>query len=143
MKATIHIRRRRAGPAAIALASITLLATACAGASPPPRPASNESMNRRAVASGGQDSVKTGASAPADGQGQTVGTFTVDFAKCMRANGVPNFPDPNGQAGQLGPDSGIDPNSPQFQSALTGPCKSLAPPAWLNSGPDSVPGGGR
>jgi hypothetical protein len=58
----------------------------------------------------------------------------------MRAHGVPNFPDPDGQPGQLGPDSGVDPASAQFRAAVNGPCTSLAPPEWLDSGPDSVPG---
>jgi hypothetical protein len=52
----------------------------------------------------------------------------------MRAHGVPDFPDPNGQADQLGPGSGFDPNSPQFQATLNGPCESLAPPGWVGSG---------
>jgi hypothetical protein len=46
----------------------------------------------------------------------------------MRAHGVPDFPDPNGQAGQLGPGSGIDPNSPQFQSAEKD-CQKFIPSA--------------
>ena len=37
------------------------------------------------------------------------------FSQCMRANGVPNFPDPNGQGVIQG--SGIDPSSPQFATA--------------------------
>jgi hypothetical protein len=52
----------------------------------------------------------------------------------MRANGITNFPDPNGQPGQLGPGSGFDPNTPRFQAALNGPCVSLAPPGWVGSG---------
>jgi hypothetical protein len=100
----------------------------------------------RANSNSDQNSVSTGASAPPGSQGRAVGSFTVDFAKCMRAHGVPDFPDPNGRSGQLGPNSGIDPASREFQSALNGPCKSLAPPAWVDSGsgsgPDSVPGAG-
>jgi hypothetical protein len=47
------------------------------------------------------------------------------FAACMRKNGVPNFPDPNGQGEILiGPSSGIDPGSPKFQSAQ-GTCRKL------------------
>ena len=42
------------------------------------------------------------------------------FSRCMRAHGVPNFPDPrfsaNGSVG-LGPGPGTDPNSPAFQHA--------------------------
>lgn len=47
------------------------------------------------------------------------------MAKCMRAHGVPNFPDPRvgtGPSGfgvgvKIGPGSGLDPQSPAFQSA--------------------------
>jgi hypothetical protein len=42
------------------------------------------------------------------------------MAKCMRAHGMPNFPDPNSQGVfQFGPGNGnVDPNSSQFQSAM-------------------------
>ncbi len=46
------------------------------------------------------------------------------FARCMRAHGVPNFPDP-GSNGQLS-GNGIDKHSPQVQSAV-GACQSLLP----------------
>jgi hypothetical protein len=44
------------------------------------------------------------------------------LAQCMRSRGVPNFPDPQPQANggialPLGPNSGVDPNSAQFQAA--------------------------
>jgi hypothetical protein len=43
----------------------------------------------------------------------------LEYAECMRENGVPDFPDPAVEGGgvrmQLPP--GIDPNSPQFQEA--------------------------
>src|SRR5690349_1570533 len=48
----------------------------------------------------------------------------VKFSACMRAHGVPNFPDPQRTSGgglsltlKGGRASGIDPNSSQFQSA--------------------------
>jgi hypothetical protein len=46
----------------------------------------------------------------------------LEFAACMRAHGVPNFPDPIFPGGgrveeRIQPGSGIDPNSPQFQAA--------------------------
>jgi hypothetical protein len=46
------------------------------------------------------------------------------FAQCMRKNGVPNFPDP--QNGQTVIGGGVDPNSPQFQSAIQA-CQKLIP----------------
>ena len=42
------------------------------------------------------------------------------FAKCMRENGVPNFPDPQPDGGvriEAGPDTGIDPRSQEFKDA--------------------------
>lgn len=72
------------------------------------------------------------------------------FARCMRSHGVPRFPDPQPQTGpqtQSGSGSGassqntngIDPNSPQFQSAQQA-CRSFAPGGGLSvhqSGPGS------
>jgi hypothetical protein len=53
------------------------------------------------------------------------------FAKCMRAHGVPKFPDPkvesNGATSQrIGPDIGVDPSSPTFQAAQK-TCQKDAP----------------
>lgn len=51
----------------------------------------------------------------------------VRFAACMRRKGVSNFPDPNGQGlFPLGTITGLDANSPLFQSAFTA-CRSLEP----------------
>jgi hypothetical protein len=60
----------------------------------------------------------------------------VQFAKCMRTNGVTNFPDP-GASGQFTIDaiangSGVDTNSATFQQALT-TCKSLEPPGFTGT----------
>jgi hypothetical protein len=60
------------------------------------------------------------------------------FAACMRAHGVPKFPDP-----QTGPGGGmlmrigrdVDPSSPQFQAAQK-TCQKLAPGAF-DAGPPS------
>jgi hypothetical protein len=49
------------------------------------------------------------------------------FASCMRKNGVPNFPDPNGQGViPIGSMNGIDPNAPLVQTAFKA-CESLEP----------------
>jgi hypothetical protein len=54
------------------------------------------------------------------------------YAQCMRAHGVPNFPDPHTTTGGIGTPSGIgfdmsgiDQNSPQYRSADQA-CQSLA-----------------
>ncbi|MGN6167386.1 MAG: hypothetical protein ACTHQQ_04335 [Solirubrobacteraceae bacterium] len=51
----------------------------------------------------------------------------VDFSRCMRTHGVPNFPDPSpgGGIAQL-PRSGINPFSPSFRSAKAN-CLKLLP----------------
>ena len=54
----------------------------------------------------------------------------LQFSRCMRANGVSNFPDPDA-SGQLTIDqvangSGVDTNSPAFQQALSA-CRTLEP----------------
>jgi hypothetical protein len=52
------------------------------------------------------------------------------FAKCIRAHGVPGFPDPQQSGGgiEIGSGSGYNPGSPAFQAALTA-CESLSPGA--------------
>ena len=56
------------------------------------------------------------------------------FAQCMRAHGVPSFPDPDSQ-GRLMLPQGIDPNSTGFQTASE-TCQPLLP----NAGSDQVTG---
>jgi hypothetical protein len=76
-------RLRRAGLAAAVLALIGLLATACGGGSSP------------ASASGGGGG---GGSPPMQAQ--------LAYAKCMRAHGVPDFPDPDSNGGFQGVPAG-------------------------------------
>jgi hypothetical protein len=47
------------------------------------------------------------------------------YATCMRSNGVPNFPDPNGQGLiQVNVSGALEPSSPAFQKAQMA-CKGL------------------
>jgi hypothetical protein len=51
------------------------------------------------------------------------------YSRCMRAHGIPDFPDPNSQGGigiQARPGSDLDPNNPRFQAANTA-CQKLMP----------------
>jgi hypothetical protein len=45
------------------------------------------------------------------------------FARCMRANGVPNFPDPDANGNIQFPVTSPIPKSPAFQRAKNGACK--------------------
>jgi hypothetical protein len=144
---------------AIGLVALGLLC-GC-GSSPQPsraQPASSAAASRLPA---GTRSARSGGTGPARGAGratraagrssaspstspETTGfDVTIAFARCMRAHGVPNFPTPTSRPGLLGPSSGIAPSSPRFEAALNGPCQSLAPPAWVSSGPvNSGRGGG-
>jgi hypothetical protein len=69
------------------------------------------------------------------------GKFTgaLAFARCMRSRGVRNFPDPKVTGNSieiLGSSSGINTQSPGFQSAQTS-CKHLLPGGGPGSGPPS------
>lgn len=69
------------------------------------------------------------------------------YAKCMRSNGVPGFPDPNAQGGLELKGDQVNPNSPQFQAAQNA-CKQYQPggPGAVqktgNPGAPGAPGGG-
>lgn len=62
----------------------------------------------------------------------------LSFARCMRARGVPNFPDPASRGADkaflLGQIPGINPQSPAFQSAHT-TCEHLLPGGGTRSRP--------
>jgi hypothetical protein len=73
------------------------------------------------------------------------------FSECMRTHGVPNFPDPEFShggggigiriGGKKGGPSGIDPSSPQFQSAQKTCQSNLPRPQGAKGGPLPLPAG--
>jgi hypothetical protein len=54
------------------------------------------------------------------------GNSMIAFSKCMRANGVTNFPDPSGGGGLNIAGTGINPQAPAFKSAQAA-CFKLLP----------------
>jgi hypothetical protein len=67
------------------------------------------------------------------------------FSRCMRKHGVPKFPDPqvDGNGGmkmQIGKNAGVDPGSPQFQSAQQA-CQRLIPGGPVASAGPAQSGG--
>jgi hypothetical protein len=113
---------RRAGPLAVALATVALVAAACGGGS----------SNSPGVAGAGSSTTTQAASASASPGGPGSGSNApLEFAQCMRSHGVTSFPDPtangNGQfGGNVSPGSGVDPNSPTFQAAQKACSKYLS-----------------
>jgi len=122
--------RRPAGRSLAALAAVGLLAAACGGGATIPRAAGGATATTStavAAPSGRSGRSGTGSS------GQPNQSEQLQFSQCMRANGVPNFPDP-GPSGLLLnaiAAAGIDTHSPSYQAALQA-CKKYNPAANLS-----------
>jgi hypothetical protein len=132
-------KRSKTGVLAV-LASLAFL-TACASGSAATGTAATGTPSPAATAAGGGSSsfgLQGGAGSIPGSPGRQMsgysGSFSVAFARCMRAHGVPAFPDPDGAPDQLMA-SGIDTTSARFQAALHGPCKALAPAGWAATEP--------
>ncbi len=79
------------------------------------------------------DSTVTGSSAS-----PSATAAFVKFSACMRADGVPNFPDPTGGGGiQISSSSGINVDSPAFKTAQS-KCRHLLPGGGPPTGPPSA-----
>jgi hypothetical protein len=113
-------RDTRLAAAPLLLAAGLLLA-AC-GSGSPSAPAVAQAPS--APAGSGAASASPSPS-PASGFDQALA-----FSKCMRAHGLPKYPDPTKDGGKVemhvGKDTGVDPNSPQYKAAETA-CRSLEP----------------
>ena len=135
---TVTDRRRlgatlRALAAGAALVVVGILVAGCGGGSKSPGVAnvsttsttsSHTSSSSTSTTNGGGTALGGGGPSPGSGGRPPRSGFAIaagnpqralKLSECMRANGVPNFPDPNGQGVIQG--SGIDPNSSQFQKA--------------------------
>jgi hypothetical protein len=123
--------RRRS--ALILVAPLALLATGCGGGGGTPGIASVASSTPATTP------TQTNPTSPPKGLGDAPGArfriamnvgnaaLGAKFSSCMRKHGVTNFPDPNSQGViQFGSGTGIDPQSPTFQSARS-TCQKLLP----------------
>jgi hypothetical protein len=73
-------------------------------------------------------------SKPGSGSGSVSHSGAIALASCMRAHGVPNFPDPAAGGGGVNlAGTGIDPQAPAFKSAQAD-CARLGP----NGGPGAA-----
>jgi hypothetical protein len=76
--------------------------------------------------------LPNGGSGPTPIQLQQALARDINFAKCMRSHGLPNFPDPKETSGGItfengnGPLPGVQKGSPQFRAAQTA-CRALLP----------------
>ena len=120
-------------PLVLALTAVALLAAGCGGGGASPSVASLGSSATTTTQSDAAPSGSAGggsANSSSSGGGGSLTMKTQNgakFAACMRAHGVPNFPDPSKDGSvTIGSGSGIDPNSPKFRSAQ-GTCEKLLP----------------
>jgi hypothetical protein len=98
-------RARRAG----AVLTIALLAAACSG--------SPSSTNAAGPGTSSSGPVVTGPGPSGGGSASSAGLAKgVAYAECMRAHGVPDFPDPSAGGGWALPAS-LNPGSSQYQAA--------------------------
>lgn len=70
-----------------------------------------------------------GSSSPNDSPSGSSSADPIAYSQCMRAHGVPDFPDPDAQGRldiHVGPGSDLNPNSPTFKAAQQA-CQSLQP----------------
>jgi hypothetical protein len=113
---TRGLRRRLpvTGILAAAVALCACVAAGCGGGSADPQ-----------VASVATTAAATQPATTSSGTKSTASTQT--FSACMRANGVPKFPDANSNGGiAIDSSSGINPDSAQFKKAEKA-CQKLAP----------------
>jgi hypothetical protein len=135
MPGSVQRQRLRPSRRACLLALVTvvcgLLMAGCGGSAPSAtETASGANTSASTVARAGDPTANesrpatrgstTSATTPSAG-----GSGPLAFSSCMRANGVPNFPDPAPDGGIQLP-NGLDPSSPAFQAARSN-CEKLVP----------------
>jgi hypothetical protein len=121
---TRHDHRARRCGTLIVLCACALLASACS------RDSSGPGVARVAAAASSRSSVFSVASAASG----SVYEQALAYSKCMRADGISDFPDPDSggnidvkeAALRAGPGSDLNGNNAQFQAALKA-CQSLQP----------------
>ncbi len=108
----------------LALATLVagILLAGCGGTSARPSAAVNGARSPASSAAAGRGASRSSATARGTG-----GSGPLAFAECMRANGVPAFPDPNSGRGTEFPlPAGADPAAPAFRAAQA-KCQKLMP----------------
>lgn len=137
MPHSIHTKRLTRKRACVLTAAALLsgvLVAGCGGSSPSPtvaRLGATTTSGSTAAAGGGEGS--SGPSSPS-----TLDSDALAYAKCMRANGMPNFPDPKAGGGFLfHVRAGMNPSSPESKAAQA-KCRHFMPPG-PGSGPPPSP----
>jgi hypothetical protein len=114
------IRKRRPLVALVLVSLISFVGAGCG---------SNTATGSASSASNTGSGVSSASASNAANTQATKREKAVKFAECVRAHGVPHFPDP-GTSGDI--NFGVDVSKQVFTSAVTA-CKSLEPPGALSS----------
>ena len=105
MQDSIHPKQltgaRRARVLAVATLVSGVLVAGCGGSSPSPTASASSTASGSATTPGSSTATGAGATSSGSTAPGAGGSGPLAFAKCMRANGVPNFPDPNPGRGGL------------------------------------------
>jgi hypothetical protein len=140
-----RLTRSRTTPLFAAVLVGAVVAAGCGGASGTPTGATSARASTPASSGASVGAATTAGSSGASGGGtgnsastapDGYGSGSLAFARCMRANGVPNFPDPQPGGGAVFNPAGINTGAPAVQSAMA-KCQKLteagAGPAALGS----------
>jgi hypothetical protein len=124
--------RRLAAPLAVVVA-LWLAAAACGGGRP--------SASVASVGSKSKTTTSGQSSPPEAGSSATSYADRLKHAECMRAHGIPDFPDPNQNGATLlrgGPGSDLNASDPRFQAAETA-CQKLLPNGGQPTPAEQIP----
>lgn len=120
-------RSRRACLLTFAALAGGVLVTGCGGSSTSPTATTvaGATTARAGAGTAAPSSTGNGGQATSSGSKTAGGSGPLTFARCMRANGVPNFPDPKPGGGfDLSAATGLDPAAPAFRAAQS-KCQKL------------------
>ena len=127
MQDSIHPKRptgaRRARVLAVATLVSGVLVAGCGGSSPSPTASASSAASGSATTTGSSTATGAGATSSGSTAAGISGSGPLAFAECMRANGVPNFPDPK----------------PRTRSALRHTCWNQSLIARVQGGAGEVP----
>lgn len=134
------MRRRKAGKVgwlALLLAGAAIMLAGCGGSKAPS--VANLATTTSSSDAGATNTTGTSGRGGPASQAQLQGD-ALKFSRCMRANGLPSFPDPGPGGGFVFPaGSGITPGSPAFQAAQA-KCQQYNPaPTGLGAGTQTHP----
>jgi hypothetical protein len=113
----------------VVLASVSLMLTGCGGSSSPGVAHLSSGKGASSASSEGSNSLPESKASPQQAM--------VTFAKCMRASGVPTFPDPS-SGGRIAVPAGANPAAPSFKAAQV-KCQKLLPGGLPGAGSTTHP----